>query len=59
MALADGLLLHRLTVDPTLEMRPAIERVARALAEDSPDLAYSAHVSSRTSVSIAMRRRRR
>jgi hypothetical protein len=59
MALADGLLLHRLTVDPTLEMRPVIERVAHALAEDSPDLAYSVHVSSRTSVSIAMRRRRR
>jgi hypothetical protein len=33
MALADGLLLHRLTVDPTLEMRPAIERAERALAE--------------------------
>lgn len=33
MALADGLLLHRLTVDPTLDMRPAIERAVRALAE--------------------------
>ncbi len=33
MALADGLLLHRLTVDPALDMRPAIERAARALAE--------------------------
>jgi DNA-binding transcriptional regulator YbjK len=32
MALADGLLLHRLTVDPTLEVRPAIERAVRALA---------------------------
>jgi DNA-binding transcriptional regulator YbjK len=33
MALADGLLLHRLTVDPELEMRPAIERAVRGLAE--------------------------
>ena len=33
MALGDGLMLHRLTVDPTLEMRPAIERAVRALAE--------------------------
>ena len=32
MALGDGLLLHRLTVDPTLDMRPAIERTVRALA---------------------------
>jgi AcrR family transcriptional regulator len=32
MALADGLLLHRLTVDPELEMRPALERAVRALA---------------------------
>lgn len=32
MALADGLLLHRLTVDPTLDMRPAIERTVHALA---------------------------
>ena len=32
MALADGLLLHRLTVDPTLDMRPAIQRAVRALA---------------------------
>jgi AcrR family transcriptional regulator len=31
MALADGLLLHRLTVDPDLDMRPAIERAVRAL----------------------------
>lgn len=33
MALGDGLLLHRLTVDPELDMRPAIERALRALAE--------------------------
>lgn len=33
MALADGLLLHRLTVDPTLDLRPAIERAVRALAK--------------------------
>lgn len=32
MALSDGLLLHRLTVDPMLDMRPAIERAVRALA---------------------------
>lgn len=32
MALADGLLLHRLTVDPDLDMRPVIERVVRDLA---------------------------
>ena len=32
MALADGLLLHRLTVDRDLEVRPAIERSVRALA---------------------------
>jgi AcrR family transcriptional regulator len=32
MALADGLLLHRLTVDPDLEVRPTIERAIRALA---------------------------
>jgi AcrR family transcriptional regulator len=32
MALADGLLLHRLTVDPTLDLRPALERGVRALA---------------------------
>lgn len=31
MALADGLLLHRLTVDPTLEPRPLIDRTVRAL----------------------------
>ena len=28
-----GLLLHRLTVDPELDLRPAIERAVRALAE--------------------------
>lgn len=33
MALSDGLLLHRLTVDPALDMRPAIERAVRALAQ--------------------------
>jgi DNA-binding transcriptional regulator YbjK len=33
MALCDGLLLHRLTVDPDLDMRPAIQRAVRALAE--------------------------
>ena len=33
MALADGLLLHRLTVDPELDLRPAIQRAVRALAE--------------------------
>lgn len=32
MALGDGLILHRLTVDPNLDMRPAIERTVRALA---------------------------
>lgn len=32
MALADGLLLHRLTVDPELDLRPAIDRAVRALA---------------------------
>ncbi|MFF2274625.1 TetR/AcrR family transcriptional regulator [Agromyces sp. NPDC058126] len=31
MALGDGLLFHRLTVDPALELRPPIERVVRAL----------------------------
>jgi hypothetical protein len=33
MALSDGLLLHRLTVDPELDLRPAIERAVRALAK--------------------------
>jgi AcrR family transcriptional regulator len=32
MALADGLLLHRLTVDPALDMRPALDRGVRGLA---------------------------
>ena len=32
MALCDGLLLHRLTVDPDLDVRPAIQRAVRALA---------------------------
>lgn len=32
MALADGLLLHRLTIDPDLDLRPPIERAVRALA---------------------------
>ncbi len=31
MALGDGLVLHRLTVDPALDMRPAVERAVRAL----------------------------
>jgi AcrR family transcriptional regulator len=33
MALGDGLMLHRLTVDPDLDLRPAIERAVRALAQ--------------------------
>jgi DNA-binding transcriptional regulator YbjK len=33
MALGDGLILHRLTVDPALDMRPAIERAVRTLAQ--------------------------
>lgn len=33
MALGDGLLLHRLTVDPELDVRPAIERAVRALSQ--------------------------
>ena len=32
MALGDGLMLHRLTVDPGLDVRPVIERAVRALA---------------------------
>ena len=31
MALGDGLMLHRLTVDPGLDMRPAVERAVHAL----------------------------
>jgi DNA-binding transcriptional regulator YbjK len=34
MAVLDGLLLHRLILDPDLDMRPAIERAVRALADD-------------------------
>ena len=34
MALMDGLLLRRLTLDPTLDLRPAIERAVRGLAAD-------------------------
>jgi AcrR family transcriptional regulator len=33
MALCDGLLFHRLTVDPELDLRPVIDRMVRALAE--------------------------
>ncbi len=33
MALGEGLLLHRLTVDPDLDLRPALERAVRALAQ--------------------------
>src|SRR4029453_8642691 len=36
MAFGDGLILHRLTIDPALDMRPAIEREVRALAESCP-----------------------
>lgn len=32
MALCDGLLLHRLTVDPGLDLRPVIDHAVRALA---------------------------
>lgn len=31
MALGDGLMLHRLTVDPGLDIRPPVERAVRAL----------------------------
>ncbi|GAA1804724.1 TetR family transcriptional regulator [Agromyces neolithicus] len=31
MALSDGLVFHRLTIDPTLDLRPPIERAVRAL----------------------------
>ena len=34
MALMDGLLLHRLTLDPVLDLRPAVERARRALAAE-------------------------
>lgn len=33
MALGDGLILHRLTVDRELDVRPVIERAVRALAQ--------------------------
>ena len=33
MALLDGLLLHRLILDPDLDVRLAVERAMRALAE--------------------------
>lgn len=33
MAFGDGLMLHRLTIDPELDMRPVIERAICALAE--------------------------
>ena len=36
MALGDGLMLHRLTVDPELDVRPVIERAVRALAATPP-----------------------
>jgi DNA-binding transcriptional regulator YbjK len=32
MATLDGLILHRLILDPALDMRPAIERVVRSIA---------------------------
>jgi len=35
MALSDGLMLHRHTIDPDLDVRPAIERAVRALAATS------------------------
>ena len=35
MALGDGLMLHRLTVDPELDVRPAVERAVGALAAAS------------------------
>ncbi|MGW4928733.1 TetR/AcrR family transcriptional regulator [Agromyces sp. NPDC004153] len=31
MALGDGLMLHRLTVDPALDVRPVVERAVRSL----------------------------
>ncbi len=34
MALADGLMLHRLTVDPELDVRPPLQRAVQALAAD-------------------------
>jgi hypothetical protein len=35
MALGDGLMLHRLTDDPGLDVRPVIERSARSLMAKS------------------------
>jgi hypothetical protein len=35
MALNGGLMLHRLTVDPEIDVRPHIERAERALAVTS------------------------
>lgn len=35
MALGDGLLLHRLTIDPALDVRPAVERVVRSLVPEA------------------------
>ena len=34
MAAADGLVLHRMTVDPDAEIRPVIDRVVRACLDD-------------------------
>jgi hypothetical protein len=42
MALLDGLLLHRLILDPDLDMRLAVERAVRALAEDRPGITPAA-----------------
>ncbi|MCD2440962.1 TetR family transcriptional regulator [Agromyces sp. SYSU K20354] len=33
MALSDGLVFHRLTIDPMLDLRPPIERAVRALVQ--------------------------
>ena len=41
MALGDGLILHRLTVDPELDLRPAIERAVRALAGPDQDVSVA------------------
>lgn len=35
MALGDGLILHRLTVDPGLDVRPVLERAVRALMAEA------------------------
>jgi hypothetical protein len=48
MAVGDGLLLHRLTVDPALDIRPAVERAVRALAATgSPSAASPPQASER------------